>query len=274
MIILIFAFVITAYVAAAFAFIAALLSFIITSNKNSASGTALAAGILELISAVCIIIAIIVASHYWELVEDYIDGRVSIGWGICVSAMVGVGIIIVAAMLKNSQDVPQNRGIGYQGAGMNGAYQQNGYAQNGYGQNRYAQNGYGQNNNNYRQNGYARGGYGQIGTVAVSNAYLTGMSGSLAGRAFDASNAQPLVIGRDPASCNVVVDANDTVVSHRHCMVRFVPNTNSYCVQDLDSMNGTFIGNMNNRLPALSEQNVPRGVIIYLADGKTSFKLS
>jgi hypothetical protein len=53
------------------------------------------------------------------------------------------------------------------------------------------------------------------------------------------SRAYPgLVIGRDPALCDRVID--DATISHRHC--RFSAREQRLLVEDLNSLNGTRVG--------------------------------
>lgn len=52
-----------------------------------------------------------------------------------------------------------------------------------------------------------------------------------------------ILLGRDPASCQIVFPSKEPAVSRIHCSVRFNRQTGSFLVQDSGSSFGTFISN-------------------------------
>ena len=120
-------------------------------------------------------------------------------------------------------------------------------------------------------------GYGPYGQQPMpprpmANAHIIGLSGVYQNASFDVSDGRPVMFGRDTNTCSVIFDQYETAVSRQHCIVTYLPNANMYSVRDM-SKNGTFIGNINNRMPNNVEQNVQKGTIIYIGSSKNSFKL-
>lgn len=74
----------------------------------------------------------------------------------------------------------------------------------------------------------------------IRQAILRAVSGDLAGTEV-ALEAKPLTIGRDPASCQLVFPANADLVSKRHCTLRYDPRHGTLVLEDVGSMNGTFV---------------------------------
>jgi hypothetical protein len=70
--------------------------------------------------------------------------------------------------------------------------------------------------------------------------------------------ASPLVIGRDPARAQIVFPAGDTLVSRRHCEVRFNRAAALFEVRDLGSRNGTYVANGPGRARRLKPDVVER----------------
>lgn len=66
------------------------------------------------------------------------------------------------------------------------------------------------------------------------------VSGKLAGQVFSIP-AQGLLIGKDPAVCNVAVTLPN--VSRSHCKITFNPASRTFVLQDLGSTNGTYLRN-------------------------------
>jgi len=85
---------------------------------------------------------------------------------------------------------------------------------------------------------------------------LVGVSGHFAGNNMDLTGT--MIIGRDPAQCQLVFPANTTDVSRRHCCISFNTATQSFVLEDLNSSNGTYLANGQRVLP---------GHLQYLKDG-------
>lgn len=103
--------------------------------------------------------------------------------------------------------------------------------------------------------------------------YIEGLSGAYQGAKFDISDGNRIVFGRDASTCHVIFDQFETAVSRQHCTIAYIPATGMYAVRDM-SKNGTFVNNMNNRLPANVETMQPRGTVIYIGSSKNAFRLS
>ena len=73
-------------------------------------------------------------------------------------------------------------------------------------------------------------------------AVLRGVTGKYSGQSFDLLKGK-VVIGRDPATCNIVFDKNTPGISGRHCQVVYDPNEDCFIITDLGSSYGTFLGN-------------------------------
>ena len=67
------------------------------------------------------------------------------------------------------------------------------------------------------------------------------LGGALAGMEVPVSAR--VVLGRDPASAQIVFPSEDTAVSRRHCEIRFDRAAALFEIRDLGSRNGTFVAN-------------------------------
>lgn len=76
----------------------------------------------------------------------------------------------------------------------------------------------------------------------LRRAVLMGINGEYAGSDVELG-AEWIRLGRDPASCQLVFDAKSSVVSRKHCMVRYDAGRQLFILQDLGSSNGTYLGN-------------------------------
>lgn len=101
---------------------------------------------------------------------------------------------------------------------------------------------------------------------------IIGINGPYKGARFDFPEDTRIVFGRDEASCHIVFDQFQTAVSHEHCTVTYIKNLDMYSVRDI-SKNGTYINNMDTRMPANVEQMQPRGTVIILGSPRNAFKL-
>jgi len=101
---------------------------------------------------------------------------------------------------------------------------------------------------------------------------LTGMSGMYAGQTIPMAANDELIIGRDAALSNVIVNQNAEKVSRKHCGIRFDSARNNYTVTDYSS-NGTYIDG-GSRLAANVPTTMQRGSIIALGNRENRFKLN
>ena len=114
----------------------------------------------------------------------------------------------------------------------------------------------------------ARSGRGSVGKRAV----LRGVTGKYAGQSFDLLKGK-VVIGRDPAACNIVFDKNAPGISGRHCQVDYDPNEDCFIITDLGSSYGTFLGN-GKKLAANVAEKLSAGDTFYLCDNANRFVVS
>lgn len=114
----------------------------------------------------------------------------------------------------------------------------------------------------------ARSGRGSVGKRAV----LRGVTGKYAGQSFDLLKGK-VVIGRDPAACNIVFDKNAPGISGRHCQVDYDPNEDCFIITDLGSSYGTFLGN-GKKLAANVAEKLSAGDTFYLCDNASRFVVS
>lgn len=100
-------------------------------------------------------------------------------------------------------------------------------------------------------------------------AVLRGVTGKYAGQRFDLLKGK-VVIGRDPATCNIVFDKNTPGISGRHCQVVYDTNEDCFLITDLGSSYGTFLGN-GKKLTANVVEKLSAGDTFYLCDNANRF---
>ncbi len=101
---------------------------------------------------------------------------------------------------------------------------------------------------------------------------ITGLSGMYAGQELPLAAGDEMIIGRDNAMCNLIVDQNAEKLSRKHCGIVFDAVRGVYMVTDY-STNGTFIDG-GNRLVANMPAQLQRGTIIALGNRENRFKLN
>ncbi len=111
----------------------------------------------------------------------------------------------------------------------------------------------------------ASSGRGPAGRFAV----LRGVTGKYAGQRFDLLKGK-VVIGRDPATCNIVFGKNMPGISGRHCQVVYDTNEDCFLITDLGSSYGTFLGN-GKKLTANVAEKLSAGNTFYLCDNANRF---
>lgn len=108
-------------------------------------------------------------------------------------------------------------------------------------------------------------------TVILNQGSITFLTGSCAGFQIPVSSTEVL-IGKDPARCQVVIGMEHTKVSRCHVGVRFDATEGYYIVTDYSS-NGTFNADGNIQIAKGSPSYLGSGTILALADGANTFKL-
>ena len=104
---------------------------------------------------------------------------------------------------------------------------------------------------------------------AGKHAVLRGVTGKYAGQSFDLLQGR-VVIGRDPAVCNIVFDPNTPGISGRHCQVVYDPNEDCFLITDLGSSYGTFLSG-GKKLTANVTERLSAGDTFYLCDNANRF---
>lgn len=99
---------------------------------------------------------------------------------------------------------------------------------------------------------------------------LVGVAGMYAGTQFPLTPDQPVILGRDGASAQIVFSQGAEKISRRHCEILFSSQTQQYRVTDFSS-NGTYVN--GNRLPSGSPIKVARGSEIALGNDHNIMKL-
>ena len=96
------------------------------------------------------------------------------------------------------------------------------------------------------------------------------LSGPLAGSLIPLDD-RPLVIGRDPDFCNLVMPLDSKKVSRRHCQVHFFKDKGRVYLEDLNSSNGTF-NESGSRYRAGQMIELLDGDVFYLGDKRFAFR--
>lgn len=99
---------------------------------------------------------------------------------------------------------------------------------------------------------------------------FTGLKGGLSGLCFILEDGVEYSIGRDGASCGIVIDNGNSSISRLHCTIQYVATQNGYYVTD-QSSNGTFADGV--RLPKGQPQFVQCGTVITLGNQEEGFCL-
>ena len=100
---------------------------------------------------------------------------------------------------------------------------------------------------------------------------ITGLSGMYAGQSLPLAANEELVIGRDNAMCNLIIDKSAEKVSRKHCAIFFDAARGTYQVTDFSS-NGTFVDG-GSRLVANMPTTLQRGSVIVLGSKENRFRL-
>lgn len=104
--------------------------------------------------------------------------------------------------------------------------------------------------------------------VGKKDGTITGVSGSYAGAVIPVKSGDSIVIGRDPASCGIVI--KDEKASRKHCTISFNGENGMYSVTDTSS-NGVF--GKDGRLPANTAVPMSAGSEISIGKDGDVFRL-
>ncbi|MCR5200306.1 MAG: trypsin-like peptidase domain-containing protein [Saccharofermentans sp.] len=98
------------------------------------------------------------------------------------------------------------------------------------------------------------------------------IKGQFAGKAFDLSRGK-VILGRDPASCNLVFNKETPGISSKHCQMSYDAASGSFILTDLGSSYGTYTGNGKKLEPNVPER-LAAGDVFYLADENVKFQIN
>ena len=105
--------------------------------------------------------------------------------------------------------------------------------------------------------------------AAKGTPLLKGITGKYAGQEFDLSKNK-VVLGRDPAVCNLIFESDTPGISGNHCQLTFDPATDGFVLTDNGSSFGTFLGN-GKKLAAGVPEKLVSGDTFYLANTGNRF---
>lgn len=217
-----------------------------------------------------------VGEAYGERIDE--NGTTLLLWSLLGSLVCGIGAFVGEYLLiKNINKLCRAYNQEYINGGGYG--NSNGYNRNYGGSGEYGNDG-GFRNNGYRQEpenprggSYLEDDGRTVGTQGATREAAGGAllctRGNLNGARVPIADHEMITIGRDGASCNLVL--SDMDISRRHCTVQFVSGENCYYVTDYSSL-----GVKLNGFETL-QKNVPtkcqRGSRILLGNGNNEFLL-
>ena len=105
----------------------------------------------------------------------------------------------------------------------------------------------------------------------TSSGTLIFYGGSCAGYRIPVQSGEEIIIGKDPAVCQVVIGREYGKVSRKHCGVRYDASQGIYIVTDYSS-NGTFVVN-GQRLASQQPSYLQAGTTLNLAKTDNTFQL-
>ena len=107
-------------------------------------------------------------------------------------------------------------------------------------------------------------------STIAQNGAIEGVSGDYAGAVINLKPGEKIVIGRDAASCNIILSAERKDISRKHCSVKYDSYTDSFKVIDMSS-NGTYVNGQ--QMVKDQETSLPVGTVISLGNGENQFRL-
>ncbi len=105
----------------------------------------------------------------------------------------------------------------------------------------------------------------------IRRAILRAVSGDLAGSEVQLEQ-NPVSIGRDPTSCQLVFPSTADLISKRHCALRYDWQRGVLLLEDCGSTNGTFLQS-GERLKPGSRRRLDPNDRFYLADPRFTFEV-
>lgn len=118
--------------------------------------------------------------------------------------------------------------------------------------------------------GSASGSKKPAGSASKAGA-IEGLSGMYAGQQIPLAAGDELLIGRDNAMCNLIIDQHAEKLSRKHCGITYDAARGVYIVTDYSS-NGTYIDG-GNKLAANVPTRMQRGTVLALGNRENRFRL-
>lgn len=104
----------------------------------------------------------------------------------------------------------------------------------------------------------------------IKHPMLFCLTGHYAGNTLELTD-QPLVIGRDPELCQLVMPASMTEIGRRHCTLSYDKSDDCFWIEDHWSTNGTFVNNQ--RIPSGNKKRLKKDAHFYLESANNEFKV-
>jgi hypothetical protein len=101
---------------------------------------------------------------------------------------------------------------------------------------------------------------------------LRALDGHFRGNVLELTE-EPLTIGRDPRTCQLVFPPNMTDIGRKHCILRFDKGVQIFLLEDCGSTNGTFL-RTGERIDPGRPQRLQPGDRFYLSNPMTAFEVN
>lgn len=113
---------------------------------------------------------------------------------------------------------------------------------------------------------------GPASSGAAQKPILRALDGYFRGNVLELTE-EPLTIGRDPRTCQLVFPANMTDIGRKHCILRFDQRVQTFLLEDCGSTNGTFL-RTGERIDPGRLQRLQPGDRFYLSNPMTTFEVN
>lgn len=70
---------------------------------------------------------------------------------------------------------------------------------------------------------------------------IIGIAGKYAGKSVVINSGDSVMFGRDEVTCRILFSESTKGISRHHCVVRYLPQTNMFLINDIGSTYGTFL---------------------------------
>jgi hypothetical protein len=111
-----------------------------------------------------------------------------------------------------------------------------------------------------------------VSSGVASKPVLYALEGHFRGNVLELTE-EPLTIGRDPRTCQLVFPANMTDIGRKHCVLRFDKRVHTFLLEDCGSTNGTFL-RAGERIAPGHPQPLQPGDRFYLSNPMNTFEVN